>query len=71
MTSISISDITRYQESISGKFSVRTVDNKIGTIRVLFNFAVKQGYYFEKNPAADRSILTKKQRLKEGWSIFE
>lgn len=71
ITNIGISDVTRYQESISSKNSVRTVDNKIGTIRVLFNFAIKQGYYFEKNPAADRSILTKKQKLKEGWSIFE
>ncbi|OXI48265.1 hypothetical protein CFB84_04780 [Burkholderia aenigmatica] len=69
--SIGVSDVTRYQEKISLKNSVRTVDNKIGTIRSVFNFAIKQGYFFGKNPAENRSILTKKQRMKQGYAMFE
>lgn len=69
--SITVSDVTRFQEHIAQKNAVRTVDNKIGTLSALFNFAIKQGYYFEKNPAEGRALLTKKQRLKQGWAIFE
>lgn len=69
--SIGIGDVTRFQEHIAKTNAVRTVDNKIGTLSALFNFAIKQGYYFEKNPAEGRAILTKKQRMKQGYAIFE
>ncbi|PRG16968.1 phage integrase SAM-like domain-containing protein [Burkholderia multivorans] len=71
ITSVGVSDITRFQEHIAKTNAVRTVDNKIGTLSALFNFAIKQGYYFDKNPAEGRAILTKKQRLKQGWVMFE
>ena len=72
ITSILISDVTRFQEHLaSNKNSTRTIDNKIATLRALFNFAIKQGYYFEKNPAENRSLLTKKQRIAGGYEKFE
>lgn len=72
LTSILISDVTRFQEHLAtNKNSTRTIDNKIATLRALFNFAIKQGYYFEKNPAENRSLLTKKQRIASGYEKFE
>lgn len=72
ITRITPSDITRYQEFLADKGnSVRTIDNKVSIIRALFNFAKKQGYTREDNPAENRALLTKKQRLKGGYAIFE
>lgn len=72
ITRITPSDITRYQEFLAEKGnSVRTIDNKVSIIRALFNFAKKQGYTREDNPAENRALLTKKQRLKGGYAIFE
>ena len=72
ITRISQSDLTRYQEFLSGKGnSARTIDKKIGTIRALLNFGIKQGYTRKENPAQNRALLTKKQRLKSGYAIFE
>lgn len=72
ITRITPSDITRYQEFLASKNnSVRTIDNKVSIIRALYNFAKKQGYTREDNPAEDRALLTKKQRLKGGYAIFE
>ena len=69
---IGVSDVTRYQEHLAGnKNQSRTIDSKIGTIRLLINFAIKQGYYFEKNPAENRNLLTKKQKMTGGYGIFE
>lgn len=71
ITSILISDVTRFQEHLAqNKNSTRTIDNKIAVLRALFNFAIKQGYYFEKNPAENRTLLTKKQRLAGGYDKF-
>ena len=74
ITQITASDITRYQEHLANakkKNSTRTIDNKISIIRALFNFAKKQGYTKQDNPAANRALLTKKQRLAGGYAIFE
>lgn len=72
ITRIAQSDITRYQEHIaSNGNSIRTVDNKIAVIRSLFNFAKKQGYTRYENPAENRALLSKKEKLKGGYSIFE
>ena len=74
ITQITESDITRYQEHLANaqkKNSTRTIDNKISIIRALFNFAKKQGYTKQDNPAANRALLTKKQRLAGGYAIFE
>lgn len=72
ITRITSSDITRYQEFLAEKSnSVRTIDNKVSIIRALYNFAKKQGYTRGENPAENRALLTKKQRLKGGYAIFE
>ena len=69
---IGVSDVTRYQEHLArNKNQSRTIDSKIGTIRLLMNFAIKQGYYFAKNPAENRNLLTKKQKMTGGYAIFE
>lgn len=69
---IGVSDVTRYQENLArNKNQSRTIDSKIGTIRLLMNFAIKQGYYFAKNPAENRNLLTKKQKMTGGYAIFE
>ncbi|MBN9369296.1 MAG: tyrosine-type recombinase/integrase [Comamonadaceae bacterium] len=72
ITRITTSDITRFQEHLAQKGnSVRTVANKTDTIRALLNFAKKQGYMRQDNPAAGRSLVSKKQKLKESWATFE
>ena len=78
ITRITASDITRYQEFLAKKESrakkgnsIRTIDNKISIIRALFNFAMKQSYTRNGNPAENRALLTKKQRLSGGYAIFE
>ena len=78
ITRITASDITRYQEFLAKKEngvkkgnSIRTIDNKISIVRALFNFAIKQSYTRSGNPAENRALLTKKQRLKGGYAIFE
>lgn len=75
-------DITRYQEYLSedhktGKNdrkanSTRTIDNKIGNIRSIINFAKKQGYTNGENPAANRELLSsKKRKLADRYAIFD
>ena len=66
ITRITASDITRYQEFLAKKEngvkkgnSIRTIDNKISIIRALFNFAIKQSYTRNGNPAENRALLTK------------
>ncbi|WP_287142512.1 MULTISPECIES: tyrosine-type recombinase/integrase [Delftia] len=64
-------DVTRYQEYLSAKSNgLRTIDNKIATLRAIFNFAKKQGYYFAENPAQERTLLTKRDKVKSGYAIF-
>lgn len=66
------SDMTRYQEYLAIKGNVpRTIDGKIGYLKTLFNFAIKQGYTKEENPAEGLALLTKKQKLTGGYAIFE
>ena len=72
ITRITASDITRYQEHLAKNGNgLRTINNKIGTISALLNFAKLQGYMRGDNPAAGRSLLSKKQKLKDGWATFE
>ena len=68
---IGVSDISRYQEHLAAvrKNSPRTIDSKVSTVRTLFNFSIKQGYYFEKNPAENRALLTKKQKNRGGYVV--
>ena len=72
ITRITESDVTRYQEHLAKKGNVpRTIDSKVGTLRSLYNFAKKQFYTRDDNPAADRSLLNRKQRQKGGYATFE
>ena len=72
ITRITASDITRFQEHLRAKGNtIRTVDNKTGAIRALLSFAKKQGYMRGDNPAAGRALMSKKQKLQDGWATFE
>lgn len=65
-----VSDVSRFQEHLAKNNSIRTIDNKVAIVRALFNFAIKQGYYFEKNPAQERSLQSKKNKILSGYEIF-
>ncbi|OQW69538.1 MAG: hypothetical protein BVN34_04280 [Proteobacteria bacterium ST_bin12] len=65
------SDVTRYMDHLATFNEPRTIDNKIGILNTIFNFAIKQGYYFKDNPAAERRLMSKKDRAKGGYGIFE
>ncbi|MFZ6693639.1 phage integrase SAM-like domain-containing protein [Undibacterium sp. SXout20W] len=73
ISEIQVGDITRFQEFLANKGNVpRTIDGKIGYIKALLNFAIKQGYLLnQKNPAENMSLLTKRQKLSDGYLIFE
>lgn len=72
ITNIMPSDVSRFQEYLARKKnSVRTIENKIGLLSSLFNFAIKQSHYFAENPAQGRALLTKKQRIARGYETFE
>lgn len=72
LDTINADDITAYQEHLAGKgINPRTIDSKIGHLRSMFNYGIKQGYYFGSNPAALRAIVSKKQKLKSGYVLFE
>lgn len=75
-------DITRYQEYLAQEHKVgkgvkkangtRTIDNKIGNIRSIINFAKKQGYTMGENPAGNRELLSsKKRKLADRYAIFD
>ena len=71
---ITESDVLRYQNwlaSAEKNNSTRTIDNKISNLHTLFKFAIQQKHYNNENPAANKSLMTKKQRSKEGYNIFE
>ena len=68
---IDVSDVTRYQEHLATFNTTRTIDNKIGVLNSVFNFAKQQGYYFKDNPAANRKLMTKTQMAQNGFDIFE
>jgi site-specific recombinase XerD len=73
ITRVSVSDVTRWQEHLAEKQKnvPRTIDGKVGVIKSIYNFAKKQGYTRGENPAENRDLLTKKQKLKGGYAIFE
>ena len=57
--------VTGYMGYLASKGNTpRTTDKKIGAIRALFNFAIKQKLHQGHNPAADRNLLTKKEKQK-------
>lgn len=68
---ITESDVLRYQHHLADKNATRTIDNKIINLHALFKFAIQQKHYNNENPCANKALMTKKQRLKEGFNIFE
>lgn len=69
---VTVSSVTSFQEILATRENTaRTIDNKIAILRAIFNFAIKQGYYFEKNPAEGRNLQSKKEKAKSGFAIFE
>lgn len=69
---ITESDVLRYQSWLADKGNAtRTIDNKLINLHALFKFAIQQKHYEGENPAANKALMTKKQRLKEGYGIFE
>lgn len=72
INNIQVSDITRFQEYLAKKGNTsRTIDNKISILRTIFNFGITQGYFFQKNPAENRQLLTNKEKDNNGYAIFE
>lgn len=73
IANILVSDVTRFQEFLAGtkKNTARTIDGKIGYLKTLLNFGIKQGYLLGKNPAEGKNLLTKRQKLSGGYLIFE
>lgn len=64
-------DINRFQNYLAEKNNTpRTIDNKTTFLKSIFNFAVDR-QYIDKNPVVSKPLMTKKQREKEQWAIFE
>jgi len=73
ITRIQKSDVSRWMVHLAEKRknASRTIDTKVGVIKTLFNFAKKQSYIRGDNPAENMNLLTKRQKAKNGWAIFE
>ena len=66
------STVTGFMEYLAKKGNTpRTIDKKVGAVRALFNFAIKQKIYSGANPAADRNLLTKKEKRNAGSRPFD
>lgn len=64
--------VTNFMEHLAKKGNTpRTIDKKVGAVRALFNFAIKQKIYSGNNPAADRNLLSKKEKRNSGSKPFE
>ncbi len=44
----------------------RTVDNKVGFLRAVINFLIKQGVFIGANPASAKNLVSKRERRKGG-----
>ncbi|MGJ7501617.1 phage integrase SAM-like domain-containing protein [Variovorax sp. ZT5P49] len=65
-------NITSYMEFLAARGNTpRTIDKKVGAVRALFNFAKKQKLFKGENPAADRNLLTRKQKNAAGSKAFD
>lgn len=66
------STVTGFMEYLAKKGNTpRTIDKKVGAVRALFNFAIKQKIYNGANPAADRNLLSKKEKRNAGSRPFD
>lgn len=65
-------NVTEFQKVLAARGNTsRTIDSKVGSIRSLLNFAIKQGKIQGKNPAERLNLLTKKQKNSGGFGIFD
>lgn len=65
-------NVTGYMDWLaSRKNTPRTIDKKVGAVRALYNFAIKQKILKGQNPAADRNLLTKKEKKASGSRAFD
>lgn len=68
---LKVSDINRYQNYLADKGNTpRTIDNKVASLKAVFNFAVDR-QYIKSNPVVGKPLVTKVQKLKSQWAIFE
>lgn len=68
---LKVSDINRFQNFLAEKGnSPRTIDNKMANLKAIFNFGVDR-QYITSNPIVGKPLMTKKQKIKEQWAIFE
>lgn len=68
---LKVSDINRYQNYLADKGNTpRTIDNKIANLKSIFNFAVDR-QYIKANPVVGKPLMTKTQKIKTQWAIFE
>lgn len=64
--------VTPYMEWLAGRGNTeRTIDKKIGTLRALLNFGKKHKYFSGDNPAAERNLLTRKQKNASGHKFYQ
>lgn len=64
--------ITEFMEWLADKGnSENTIDKKIGALRSLFNFAKKLKYVSGDNPASEKNLQTRKQKLANGHKFYE
>lgn len=75
---ISITEVTdekmsEYMRHLAehNKNSETTIDKKVGALRALFNFGVKQKMCSGENPANGRNLLTKAQKQARGHKFYE
>lgn len=48
------------------KNDARTVDNKVGFLRAVINYLIKQGVFFGANPASAKNLVSKRERRQSG-----
>jgi integrase len=64
--------ITEYMEWLAAKGNKEpTIDKKVGALRALFNFGKKQKYVSGDNPAAERNLQTRQQKVTSGHKFYE
>ncbi|PQA84458.1 hypothetical protein C5F52_00055 [Limnohabitans sp. TS-CS-82] len=64
-----ISDLIIHLRSAAGN-DPRTIDNKTGFVRAVINFLIKHGRHPGSNPAADKNLVSKREKRKAGTKPF-
>ena len=69
LTERDISEFIVHLRSSAGN-DPRTIDNKIGFVRAVINFLIKHGRYAGPNPAAEKNLVSKREKRKSGTKPF-